>query len=113
MNVVVSNKYALDDNTGSPLLTGLCATFYDDPYLLGAVSSRPLTAQTVDLTTVAASLTNLDTFSVRWAGYVQPYAAGTWTFSAVVSQNDERIRLWGRTFAPSRPLFSLCLRWKR
>lgn len=85
------------DASDSAAFLGFVATYYDDASLTpsSAVTARQLSGSNIDWAASGiASLTNDDSFSVRWHGYVRPSIAGLWTFTTRVLDNDDRVRLW-------------------
>ncbi len=62
----------------------------------GAESALPGIASAALGTGLAASNNNdvVNTMSVRWSGYVRPQYAQAYTFTAVLKEADERVRIW-------------------
>lgn len=73
--------------------TGLVGSYFNNMTLSGSASLTRVDA-TVDFnwaTAVPATGINVDGYSVRWTGMVQPETTGVYTFS---TNSDDGIRLW-------------------
>ena len=93
---------------GAHVIGGLVATYYDEVDMMAPVASispSPVDfsdaacAHSVDTNSIvcsapAASLSDGESFSVRWLGLIQPPAAEVFTFKTLLSGVDERIKLW-------------------
>jgi hypothetical protein len=76
---------------------GLLATYYDDTEMADAKDVRMETG--VQILTFGSNkpiqaLSNANTYSVRWSGYVSHEYAETYTYSVKLAQATERVRLW-------------------
>jgi hypothetical protein len=73
---------------------GLFATYYSSNNFLQPSLSYISDGIEFDNQQKALSLADENIFSVRWAGFLKPQTAETYTLFAAVSGGQERIRLW-------------------
>jgi regulation of enolase protein 1 (concanavalin A-like superfamily) len=87
-------NFTVQDSSGGGGGSGLSAQYFDNSNFTALKTTR--TDATVDFNwaqsaPVGAGLTNPDTFSVRWSGFVQPQYSETYTF---YTTSDDGVRLW-------------------